>query len=467
MQVSETKTEGLKREFKITVPASDIEKEMTNRLKKLVSTVSMPGFRPGKTPVPLLRKKYGPSVLGEILETTVNDTSQRTLTERGLRPAMQPTIEITSFAEGADLEYDMRVELMPEIEPIDFSAIALERLSCKPDEAEIEQSLERLAQIHGTTEPVATPRKAAVGDVLLIDFKGTVDGELFPGGTATSYLLELGSGSLIPGFEDQLVGAEAGKTARIQVRFPEDYGVPELAGKDAVFEVDVRELRESKPAPIDDSLAGKAGLESLDALRAAIREDQERRLKSIQRMRVKRALLDHLFDTVHFEIPASMADQEFNQIWEHFESRRAEGQLEGDEDLAGKSDEEVRTDLREIAGRRVKLGLLLSEVGRLNDITVTQEDVNRAMASEAQRFPGREKAVFEYYQKSPEAADSLRAPIFEDKVVDFILEMIKITDREVTLDELMNDSDGEATGAEKKKKKPARTRKTRSKAKAG
>ena len=466
MQVSETKADGLVREFKITVPAGDIEKEMTSRLKKLVQSVTLPGFRPGKAPVPLLRKKYGPSVLGEVLENTVNDTSQRTLTERGLRPAVQPKIEITSFADGADLEYDMRVELMPEIEPVDFSQISLERLTCKPDEREVEEALERLARVHGTTEPVTSPRKAVRGDVLLIDFKGTVDGETFPGGAATSYLLELGSGSLLPGFEDQLVGAEAGKSARIEVRFPENYGPAELAGKDAVFEVDVRELRETKLAGIDDSLAGKAGLDSLDALRTAIRDDQEHKLKSIQRMRVKRALLDHFAETVRFEIPASMVDQEFDQIWENFETRRKDGELDGDEDFAGKSDEEARAELREIAERRVRLGLLLSELGRLNDITVTQEDVNRGMASEAQRFPGREKAIFDYYQKTPEAADSLRAPIFEDKVVDFILELVTITDREVTLDELMNGPDDDATGDEKKKK-PARTKKTRSKAKAG
>ena len=466
MQVSETKADGLVREFKITVPAGDIEKEMTSRLKKLVQSVTLPGFRPGKAPVPLLRKKYGPSVLGEVLENTVNDTSQRTLTERGLRPAVQPKIEITSFADGADLEYDMRVELMPEIEPVDFSQISLERLTCKPDEREVEEALERLARVHGTTEPVTSPRKSVRGDVLLIDFKGTVDGETFPGGAATSYLLELGSGSLLPGFEDQLVGAEAGKSARIEVRFPENYGAAELAGKDAVFEVDVRELRETKLAGIDDSLAGKAGLDSLDALRTAIRDDQEHKLKSIQRMRVKRALLDHFAETVRFEIPASMVDQEFDQIWENFETRRKDGELDGDEDFAGKSDEEARAELREIAERRVRLGLLLSELGRLNDITVTQEDVNRGMASEAQRFPGREKAIFDYYQKTPEAADSLRAPIFEDKVVDFILELVTITDREVTLDELMNGPDDDATGDEKKKK-PARTKKTRSKAKAG
>jgi trigger factor len=361
----------------------------------------------------------------------------------------------------------MRVELMPEIEPIDFSAIELERLTCKPDEAEVEQSLEQLAKVHGTTEPVATPRNAALGDVLLIDFKGTVDGEEFPGGAATSYLLELGSNSLIPGFEDQLVGAEAGTTVRVEVQFPETYGATELAGKDAVFEVDVREIRENKLAAIDDALAEKAGLESLDELRTAIRDDQERKLKSIQRMRIKRALLDHLAETARFEIPASMADQEFDQIWEHFKSQREEGQLDDDKDLAGKSDEEVGSDLRGIAERRVRLGLLLSEVGRLNDITVTQEDVNRAMASEAQRFPGRERAIFEYYQNSPDAADSLRAPIFEDKVVDFVLEMVTIKDREVTLAELINGPSDDAAGDEKKKKKPARTKKTRSKAKAG
>ena len=460
MQVTETKAEGLRREFKIVVPADDIEQQIGSRLRELVRTVQMPGFRPGKVPVSLLRKKYGPSVTGEVLERTVNDSSQRAMSERGLRPAMQPKIEITTFEDGADLEYTMAFELMPEIEPLDFSEIKLEQMVAAADETKVEDTLRRMSKLHGTTEPITANRKSKDGDVLLVDFVGTVDGKEFSGGKAESYLLELGSGGFIPGFEDQLVGVSTGDKVKVEITFPKTYGASDLAGRDASFDVDVRELRENRPAPIDDELATKLGLESLDDLKQSIRETHEHELKAIARSRLKRDLLDALSEAYDFEVPPAMAEKEFQNIWQHFDEQRKRGHPHDhdhdhehdhdhdsdpdfdDREFAGKSDDEVKEEFRVLAERRVRLGLLFSEIGQSNNIEVTADEVQREMVSEARRHPGREKAVLEYYKKSPEAQQSLRAPLYEDKVVDFILELAQVTDRTVSIEELIKDPDG-------------------------
>ena len=489
MQVTETKAEGLKREFKVTVPAGDIAGQVTHRLEELVHTVRLPGFRPGKVPVGLLRKKYGPSVMGEVLEHTVNDSSRRAMSERGLRPALAPKIEVTSFAEGADLEYTMAVELLPEIGPIDFSSIKLERLVVGVDEAEVEATVARMAKAHRTTETVTEERPARAGDVLLIDFIGTVDGKEFAGGQAKSYLLELGSNSLLPGFEDQLVGAKAGQKVRVEVTFPATYGAAGLAGKAAVFDVDVREIRLATPAPIDDELAKKMGIENLETLRQRIRDEHERELRALTRARLKRELLDALAEGDHFEVPAGMAEREFNNIWEHFERQRKaresakhgshdqEGERDPDPDhdhdhdhdhgpghdhdhgsehdsaaadeFAGMSEDEIKEEFRTLAERRVRLGLLLSDIGHRNNIEVSQDDIKRAMAGEARRFPGREQKVIDYYRNTPEAMQALTAPVYEDKVVDFILEMAAVTERKATLEELTAAPAAEATAKRK------------------
>jgi trigger factor len=441
MQITETNAEGLKREFKVIVESGELEQKVQSRLVEIGRQVRLPGFRPGKVPMQVLRKRYGASVMGEVLEGAVSDSSAQAMRDHGLRPAMQPKIEIVSFKEGADLEYKMAVELLPEITPVDFAQLKLERQRAEVPDEEIEKALRRIAQPHRKSETVDRP--AAQGDVVVIDFAGTIDGTAFPGGSSKDHSLELGSGRFIPGFEDQLVGVKAGEHRDVKVTFPKDYSAEEVAGKDAVFAVDVKEVKALKEANIDDELATDLGLESLEALKKAVREQLEREYGGVARQRLKRGLLDQLAEKHDFPVPPGMVDAEFDTIWKQLEQARAQNKDEVAEE-AGKSDDELKVEYRAIAERRVRLGLLLSEVGRVNSITVTQDEVNRALSEEARRHPGYEKQVVEFYRKNPEAQASLRAPLFEDKVVDFILEMANVTDRAVSIEELMrNDEEPE------------------------
>ncbi len=446
MQVIETNNEGLKRDFKIVVPAADIEEQISKRLGELSRTVRLPGFRPGKVPVALLRKRFGPAVMGEVLEKTVSESTQKAMTDRGMRPAMEPKIEITSFEEGADLEYTMAVEVLPEVELPDFAKIELERLTAEVPDTEIEEALTRIAEANRSTEPLAEARPSEKGDIVLIDFVGKIDGEEFAGGKAEGYELDLGSGSFIPGFEDQLIGAKAGDHVDVKVTFPETYGASELAGKDAVFEVDVKELRSSKAAAIDDELAKKLGLETLDALKQAIRDEREREFRELSRLRLKRALLDELAKHYDFAVPSGLMEQEFEGIWAQFEAEKERNPDAVKAEYGEKSEDEIKADLRQIAERRMRLGLVLAEVGRSNNIQVTQDDLNRAVMSEARRFPGQEQKVVEHYRSHPEAMNSLRAPILEERVVDFILEMASVSEKKVSPEELLRDPDAEEAG---------------------
>jgi trigger factor len=460
MQVTETKNEGLLHEFTITVPAAEIETFVNNRLNELKKTAKLPGFRPGKIPVSLLRKQYGPSIMGEVLERTVNETSQKAMEERKLRPVIQPKIEVTKFEDGSNLEYTMVLEVMPEIKPIDFSKIKLERMVVKADEEEINKALERLANAHKTSKPVADSRKSKSGDITIIDFVGRVGGQEFPGGKAEDYSLELGTGSFIPGFEDQLIGTKVGDHVEVNVSFPKDYGAEELAGKEAVFDVDIKELRETSPGVIDDELAIKVGLDDLKTLKDNIRAEHENEFKNMARQRMKRLLLDELEENYEFEIPQALADNEFESIWLQFEEHRKQVKEQGrDEDPSeGKSDDELKEDYRGIAERRVRLGLLLAEIGRLNNIDISQEDLNRAMMAEAQRYQGEEQKVMEYFRNNSEAQQQLKAPLLEDKVVDFIFELANVTEKTVSIDVLIKEPE-EKKPAKKKtvaKKAPAK-----------
>ncbi len=463
MQATETKNEGLKREFKVRVPADEIAEKVTHRLKELTRTINMPGFRPGKVPVDLLRKKYGPSVMGEVLEKTVNESSQKTMTEHGIRPAMRPEIKITAFDDGKDLEYTMAVEALPEIAPIDFAEIKLDRLVIKATDSEIDDTLQRLAEAHKSSAPVTEDRQTRNGDIAVIDFVGRVDGEVFPGGKADGYSLELGSDSFIPGFEEQLIGVKAGEQVTVSVTFPEEYGAEDLAGKEAVFSVDVKEVRAPVPAAVDDELARKAGAESLEELRKTITVEREQEYRAISRMRLKRQLLDALADLADFEVPAGMLDQEFESIWKQFEEARKAGE-DMDPADAQRGDEEIKAEYRVIAERRVRLGLLLSEVGGTNNIQVGPDDLNRAVLDEARRHPGQEKEVFEHFQKDSEALKSLSGPVYEDKVVDFILELATVTDKEVSVEDLLKEPEEKPAAGPKKQAKP-KTAKKKSEAK--
>ena len=442
MQVTETKSEGLSREFHIVVPADDIEGRMASRLKDLARTARLPGFRPGKVPLTLLRKRFGQSILGEVLEEAVNSAAQQTMTERELRPVTQPKIEIQKFEDGADLEYTMAVELMPDIPPLDLGGLTLERLVVEPADGEVEGSLDAIAKANGTAELVTEERQAKAGDIVVIDFAGRIDDAEFPGGKAEDYHLELGSASFIPGFEEQLTGAKAGDERTVEVTFPEEYGASDLAGKTASFAVSVKELREPKAAAVDDELAKKLGFEVVDDLRRTVREDHERRYRSIARLRLKRQLLDLLAESHSFDSPPGLVNSEFETIWKQVEERRAavaRGEQPAEDDDpedADKTDDELKAEYLEIAERRVRLGLLVAEIGRINNVQVSEDDLSRAMTAEARKYPGSEREVFQKLKDSPEAQDALRAPVFEEKVVDFIIEMATVNDRKISSDEL-------------------------------
>jgi trigger factor len=469
MQVVEDSSEGLKREFTITVASADIEATLNTRLEELSRNIKMPGFRPGKVPMPLLKKQYGASLMGEILDHVVSDSSQRALADKGLRLAVRPKIEIKSFAEGADLEYTMAVELMPEIEPVEFSKLELERLVVEISDAEIDEAVEELAKDQAGFETVEEARPSTESDALMIDFIGRVDGEAFDGGTAKDFLLELSATTFVPGFVEQIRGAKAGDHLTVKVRFPDEYGNAELAGKDAEFEVDVKELRQRGTATIDDQMAQKMGLENLNALKKAIREAREREYATMSRMHLKRRLLDALADRCDFPVPESTANFEFEAIW-----KGVSEELERNEDAlkeTGKSEDELKAEYRTIAERRVRLGLFLSEVGRMNNIDVTQEDLNRAVVAEARRFPGQEREVVDHYKKNQEAMESLRAPVFEDKVVDFILELARLSERKVSLEDMLKaaneDEASRDAEADAAKKKPAAKKKAAAKSGSG
>jgi len=446
MQVTETKNEGLSREFTIVVPANEFEEQVSSRLNEMSKTVQMPGFRKGKVPVSLLRKKYGPNIMGETLEKSVQESSTKVMADNDLRPAMQPKIEITSFEEGKDLEYTMAVDVMPEIDLGDFSKISVERLIAETDESEVDATLARMADAYKTSAPVARKRKAKSGDVVNIDFVGKVDDEEFPGGKAEGFDLELGSGSFIPGFEDQLIGQNPGDELDVNVKFPEEYGAENLAGKDAVFSVKINELKESKPSEIDDELAKKAGMENLDALKTAIREQHTQGFTQISKQKAKRVLLDALNDAYDFDLPPGLVEAEYESIQKAFTEAKEAGQ-----EVEEMTDEEREADFRDIAKRRVKLGLLFAEVGRENKIEITQDDLQKAILQEAQNYPGQEQMVFKYYQENPEAMQQLSGPVFEDKVTDFIMELAKTTDKVVSADELMAEDEEPAKKAPAKK----------------
>jgi trigger factor len=451
MQITETSTAGLKREYKVTVEAADIAARVDTRLKSIAKSLKLPGFRPGKVPVSLVKQRYGGSIVGEVLEETVKESSSAALAERNLRPALQPTVTIESFEEGNDLVYAMALEILPDIEPFDYTGIALERL--KPDvaETEIDQAIQRLAERTRKAEPAPEGTAAETGDIAVIDSVGSIDGVEFPGGTLKDYQLELGSSRLIPGFEDQVIGARAGDKIDVKVTFPSDYGAEELRDKAAVFATEVKEIRRKLPAVIGDSLAEDLGMENLVELRQTVREQIEREYGTLARQNLKRKLLDHFAERFAFEVPNGMIDIEFNGIWQQYERERAKETAENAGDTAevnaadsGKSEDEVKAEYRAIAERRVRLGLLLAEIGRLNDIQVTQDELNRALMNEARQYRGQEKEIIDYYRKNPDAMAYLRAPLYEEKVVDFVLEKANLTDKPISPEELVKLADADA-----------------------
>jgi trigger factor len=431
MQVTELPAEGLKRQFKIVVPAGDLSAKVDERLAEMARTAQMPGFRAGKVPVGLLKKQYGQALFGEAVEQAVNSSTAKAIEDRGLKPAMQPRVDLKQLEEGKDVEFEVAIEVLPEIGKLDFSDVALERLKATVPDKDVDEAIDRIVKANREQKPVDPPRPAQKGDAIKLDFVGSVDGKEFPGGAAQDYTLEIGSGSFIPGFEDQLIGAEVGKEVDVKVTFPAEYGAPELAGKDAVFKCTIKEILEFVDKPADDELAKKNNFENLEAMRKAVADRIGQDYARISRSMIKRQLLDKLADAHKFAVPEGLVESEFNAIWQRIEEAKKNGQkLEDDE-------EKMRKEYRDIAERRVRLGLLLADVGRSNAIDVTPEELNQAVMREAMRYPGQERQVLEFYGKNAELKEQLRAPIFEEKTVDFILELAKVAEKPVTPEELL------------------------------
>lgn len=444
MQVTELAAEGLKRAFTVVVPAADIAAARDQRLVSLAKEIRMPGFRPGKIPMGVVKQRYGSAIMGEVLEEQVQSVTKTVIDERGLRPAMQPKIELVNFSEGADLEFKIELEQLPEIPLPDFSAISLEKPVAKVGDEDVTKALEGIASRNRAMEDVAESRPAGQGDVVVADFEGRlVEGEAgdlsepFPGGTGTDMPVEIGGSGFIPGFAEGLEGIQVGETRHVDVTFPAEYGAAELAGKPARFKLTAKKLQKPVDAALDDEFAKKLGLASLDELKQRITETLQGEYDQLSRLNVKRKLLDALSAQASFEVPPSMVEAEFSQIWQRVEADLKAGRL--DEEDKGKDEETLKSDYRAIAERRIRLGLLLSEIGRSNNIQVTNEELSRAMRTEAQRYPGQERQVLEFFQKNPQAIENLRAPIFEEKVVDFMLELAQVTEKEVPAGELSAD----------------------------
>ncbi|MEX2202304.1 MAG: trigger factor [Dongiaceae bacterium] len=430
MQVTETNNQGLRRDYKVVVPASQLQTEIASELAEMGKSAKIPGFRPGKIPMPVLKQRFLGNILPRVVERAVTDSSSKVMNERGLRAAGQPKIEIVSFPEEGDLEYTMSVDLFPEIQPVDFKSLELERIAVDVPDEDIEEELKRMATRQRNSEPVATPRPSQNEDVVVIDFAGKLDGEPFDGGSATDHHLALGSGSFIPGFEEQLVGKSVGDQVVVDVKFPDEYPAEHLKGKAVQFDVTIKEIRELKPVEVNEEFAKSFGQESLDAMRKTVRDHMGREYQALTRSRMKRQLLDQLAEKHSFELPAGLVDAEFEAIWRQIEADQKAGRLDAED--KDKTEDQLRKEYRDIAERRVKLGLLLSEVGRVNNIEVSQEDLTRAVMAEARQYPGQEKQVVEYYQKQPQALAQLHAPIYEDKVVDYIIELAAVKERKLS-----------------------------------
>ncbi|MCS6779117.1 MAG: trigger factor [Geminicoccaceae bacterium] len=445
MQVTQVAAEGLVRQFRIVVPAEEIESRVASRLEDLKARVRMPGFRPGKVPLPLLRKQYGKGVLGEVVEQAVDEGTKKAIGEHELKPALRPEIEITSFDEGKDLEFAVRVELLPEVPPIDLKAIELTRPVAAVDDAMVAETIERIARARQKFRAPAEPRPATKGDKVTIDFEGRIDGQPFEGGSGRDLSVVLGAGGTIPGFEDQLEGVVPGERRTIRVTFPENYGDAKLRGKEATFEIVVKAVEEPLPITIDDALAKEVGAEDLADLQKEVRERIEADFKTASRLKAKRRLLDRLAADYVFAVPKGMVDIEFDAIWREVEREMKERGLTFEAE--GKSEEELKAEYRAIAERRVRLGLILSEIGTRHEIKVEGHELQQAVIAQAQRYPGREREVIDFYRSNAGALEALRAPIFEDKVVDFVLQLAKVTDQPVTPAELMREEDEEETPA--------------------
>lgn len=444
MQITETVSEGLRREYKIVVGAADLDAKLTGRIEEMKGQVHLKGFRPGKAPVSYLKKSFGKSMMGEIIEAAVSESSQKAIADNALKPAFQPRVELVSpleqVVEGkSDLEFTVKVDLMPDFDLVDVAKLKVEKLVADVTDEEVDAAVRKLAEQTRTYSARPEGEAAQKDDAVVIDFVGKVDGEEFPGGKAEDFNLVLGSGQLIPGFEDQLIGAKPGETRELDVAFPADYPEAKLAGKPAVFTTTVKEVKAPDPVEIDNALAQKLGLDSIGTLKERVRDQLKSDFARASRMHLKRRILDALDEAHAFSLPPTMVESEFDAIWRAVEAElKREGKSAEDE---GKSEDELKKEYHDIAERRVRLGLVLARIGEQNGISIANEEIQRAIMARARQFPGQEQQVFNFYANNPQAQAEIRAPLFEDKVVDFIAELAEVSERKVDRETLFLDPD--------------------------
>jgi trigger factor len=453
MEVTETLSDGLKREFQVQVPAADLEARVAERLGELKDRVHLRGFRPGKVPVTHLRKIYGKAVMAETIEAVIRELNAQIVSERGLKLAMEPKVTIPNEASAvekviggqSDLAYTLALEILPKIELADFKGIKLERQVAEVTEAQVNDALQKIAEQNRPFAVKAEGAKVEKGDRIVIDFTGRIDGAPFEGGTGGDVGVNVGAGTFLPGFEDQLVGMTAGETRVVKVTFPDNYLNTQLAGKSAEFDVTVKSLEAPGQVTLDDAFAKSLGLESLDKIKEAVKGRLQQEHAALSRQKLKRQLLDKLDEMHKFALPPTLAEDEFKNVWTTVENDlKAQGRTFADE---GTTEEKAREEYRAIAERRVRLGLVLAEIGEKNKITVTEEEITRAIVERARQVPGREQEVWEYYRKTPAAVAAVRAPIFEEKVVDFLIELATVTEKQVSREDLLKDEEDENSAA--------------------
>ena len=453
MQVTQTNAEGLKHEFQVFVPVADLESRLTDRLAQIKDNIRLNGFRPGKVPIAHLRRLYGRSVMAEAIEELVRETNAKIVSDHGFKLALDPQVkmpedkeEIEQVVSGkTDLSYTVSLEVVPTIELADFKSIQLERLTTEVGKDEVAATIQRIGEQNRPFLGKGEGAKAETGDRVTVSFTGTMDGETFEGGSAENIPIVIGSGAFIASFEEQLVGAAAGETRSVTVTFPENYLAEKLAGKTAVFEVTISSIETPGAALAGEELAKAVGLESIERLESVVEERMRQELAAQSRLKIKRTLLDKLDELHRFAAPPTLVEEEFKNIWQAIlDDLKSQNRTFADE---GTTEEKAQEEYRGIADRRVRLGLVLAEIGDKNNIKVADEEIARAVAERTRQFPGREQEIWEYYRKTPAALAQVRAPIFEDKVVDFILELAQVTDKPVTREELFKDDEAESPAA--------------------
>lgn len=462
MQLTERRSEGLLRVYDIVVPAAELQQKLKAKIDEVRPRVRINGFRPGKVPESHIRKVYGPSMMQDIINETVQQTTKASLEKANARPASEPSLDLksdmTKVAAGeADLAFEVSLEVMPAIEPADLKTISITRPVAEVAEAQVDDALAEL--LKGSRSFEDKDGKAKEGDAVVLDFVGKVDGEAFAGGAATDATVVIGDKQFIPGFEEELVGVKAGDEKVLNVTFPEDYPAEQLKGKAAQFETKIKTVRAPKETVADDAWAAQLGFDSLPALRNALRQRLEADHGAQSRMKAKRALFDQL-DSLHsFDLPPRMLEAEFGQIWRQVDADRIAGRLDAADQ--GKSEDELKTEYRAIAERRVRLGLLLAEIGNRHKVQVSDQEVSQEIVKIARNYPGRERQIFEMYQKNPNLVAQARAPLYEDKVVDYVLELVQITNTNVSREDLFADDDSEVAPPAKAEPKKAKKSKTK------